>query len=67
MCSQRRDGADPASCGEVLGTLGLIFGAIGLVIGGVILYAIIEHAVWSGVKRALRDHEEWRQAGPDQR
>ena len=43
--------------------LGLILGLAGAAVGAVIFYSLVEHAVWSGVGRALRDHDEWQRAG----
>jgi len=48
---------------EALVILGLILGLAGAAIGAVIFYSLVEHAVWSGVGRALRDHDEWQRAG----
>jgi uncharacterized membrane protein YdjX (TVP38/TMEM64 family) len=39
--------------------MGLIIGLAGAVISACILYAIIQGAVHSGVRRALREHHEW--------
>jgi hypothetical protein len=46
--------------------MALILDLAGIGIGVYIVYWIIESAVQSGVKRALRDHHDWlRGQGPD--